>query len=244
MTEPPQRFFFCHLQKTAGTTLIRRMRSDFPRGAVYPERPADTRNPDVARVISVPRLLEEWERRRDEIRVVTGHFPLCVTELLGAEFITMTVLRHPLERTISYMRHHRRRTPADADLTLEEVYDDDLRFNGLIHNHMTKMLSLTPDEMEDGLLTRVEFTPERLERAKQRLSAVDVVGLQEEFDSFCAELSERFGWSLEDQLAPKQHPPHELDPGFRDRILEDNAHDLDLYEFGRTLVSERAGVAQ
>ena len=243
MTGREQRFFFCHLQKTAGTTLIRRIRSDFPPGAVYPERPEDARNPDVARVISVPRLVEEWERRGDEIRVVTGHFPLCVTEVLGAEFVTMTVLRHPLERTISYMRHHRRRTPADADLTLEEVYDDDLRFNGLIHNHMTKMLSLTPEEMEDGVLTRVEFTPERLERAKERLSGIDVVGLQEEFDSFCAELSERFGWSLDDQLSPKQHPPEELEPAFRDRILDDNAHDLELYDFGRRLVSERAALA-
>ena len=83
----------------------------------------------------------------------------------------MTVLRHPLERTVSYLRDHRRRTPADADLTLEEVYDDDLRFHGLIHNHMTKMLSLTPEEMDEGVLTRVEFTPERLERAKERLAA-------------------------------------------------------------------------
>ena len=47
---------------------------------------------------------------------------------------------------------------------------------------MTKMLSLTPEEMDDGVLTRVEFTPERLERAKERLTEVDVVGLQEEFD--------------------------------------------------------------
>ena len=244
MTAPPQRFFFCHLQKTAGTTLIRRIRSDFPPEAVYPEQPSDPRGSGVARVISVQRLVEEWEHRGEEIRVVTGHFPLCVTEVLRAEFVTMTVLRHPLERTISYMRHHRRLTPADADLTLEEVYGDDLRFHGLIHNHMTKMLSLTPDEMEDGVLTRVEFTPERLERAKQRLSRIDVVGLQEEFESFCAELSERFGWSLDDQLAPKQHPPYELDPAFRDRILEDNADDLELYEFGRRLVSERAGIAR
>ena len=96
----------------------------------------------------------------------------------GRGFTTLTVLRQPLERTVSYLRHHRRRTPEDAELTLEEVYDDDLRFHGLIHNHMTKMLSLTPEEMNEGVLTRVEFTPERLERAKERLAGVDVVGLQ------------------------------------------------------------------
>ena len=244
MTDSRQRFFFCHLQKTAGTTLIRRIRSEFPAGAVYPERAADTRDPDVTRVISVDRLLSEWERRRDEIRVVTGHFPLCVTELLGAEFTTMTVLRHPLERTISYMRHHRRRTPTDAGLTMEQVYDDDLRFHGLIHNHMTKMLSLNPPEMTGGVLTDVEFSPERLERAKERLAGVDVVGLQEEFELFCAELSERFGWSLHDRLSPRQHPPLELEPGFRDRILEDNADDLELYDFARRLVAERAGAVR
>jgi hypothetical protein len=244
MSASPRRFFFCHLQKTAGTTLIRRIRGEFPPGTVYPERTTDTRDPDVARVISVERLRDEWERRGDQIRVVTGHFPLCVTEVLGADFTTMTVLRHPLERTISYMRHHRRRTPADADLTLEEVYGDDLRFEGLIHNHMTKMLSLTPEEMDAGLLTRVEFTPERLERAKARLTAVDVVGLQEDFDGFCSELSARFGWSLDDRLALKQHPPLELEPGLRNRILEDNADDLELYEYGRRLVADRAGVAR
>jgi hypothetical protein len=141
------------------------------------------------------------------------------------------------------MRHHRRRTPTDADLTMEQVYDDELRFHGLIHNHMTKMLSLTAEEMADGVLTRVEFSPERLEWAKERLAGVDVVGLQEEFDAFCAELSQRFGWSLDDRLSPRQHPPLELEPGFRDRILEDNADDLELYDFGRRLVAERAGVA-
>src|SRR5215207_2468714 len=129
MAPAPDRFFFCHLQKTAGTTLIRRIRGEFPAGAVYPERSPDPRTPDVASVISVRRLLQEWDRRGDEIRVVTGHLPLRVTELLGLEFTTMTVLRHPLARTISYLRHHRRRTPADAELTLEEVYDDDLRFH-------------------------------------------------------------------------------------------------------------------
>jgi hypothetical protein len=235
----PERFFFCHLQKTAGTTLIRRIRSDFPEGAVYPKR---DRSGDIERVISVDRLRAAWADRGDSIRVITGHFPLCVTDLLGAEFKTLTVVRHPLQRTISYMRHHRRRTPADRELPLEQVYHGELRFHGLVHNHMTKMLSLTVDEMDAGVLTRVEFTPERLERAKERLAGVDVVGLQERFEDFTAELSRRFGWSLHDQLAPKQHPPLDLDPSFRDRILADNADDLELYEFAQRLVADRSRV--
>ena len=36
--------------------------------------------------LMVPMLLRRWEARRDEIRVVTGHFPLCTIELLDADF--------------------------------------------------------------------------------------------------------------------------------------------------------------
>jgi hypothetical protein len=240
MSSPERRFFFCHLQKTAGTTLIRRIRGDFPERAVYP---LPTDGDPIARVISVDNLLSVWADRRDEIRVVTGHFPLCTAELLGGDFTTLTVVRHPLDRTVSYLRHHRRRTPEDADLTLEQVYDDEFRFHGLIHNHMTKMLSLAPAEMDDGALTRVRFTPERLERAKERVSDVDVVGIQEDFESFCRELSERFGWSMADSLSPKPHAHGDLSPPFRDRILEDNAYDVELYEFARRLVAERAPVS-
>ena len=235
------RLFFVHLQKTAGTTLIRRIRHQFPEPAVYPHPATD--GDGIARVISVDHLLSVWAARRDEIQVVTGHYPLCVTELLEAQFISVTLLRHPLARTISYLRDHRRRTPADAELTLEQVYDDDLRFNGLIHNHMTKMLSLLSEEMTDGALTRVKFTPERLERAKERLAGADVVGLQEEFEGFWRELASRFGWPPGDHARHRARPPAELSRAFRDRILTDNADDLELYEFARRLVAHRSQVA-
>jgi hypothetical protein len=239
MSADQRRFLFVHLQKTAGTTLISRIRSEFPERAVYPI-PSD--GDWIARVISVDHLLAIWAARGDEIRVVTGHFPLCTAELLGGGFTTLTVLRNPLDRTVSYLRHHRRLTPADAGLTLEEVYDDEFRFNGLIHNHMTKMLSLLPEEADSGALTRVEFTKERLERAKQRLAGVDAIGLQEDFESFWRQLATRFGWSLGDRAPRAGGPPTGLSREFRERILADNAHDIELYEFARRLVAERSRV--
>lgn len=237
MNAERRRFFFVHLQKTAGTVLIRRIRDCFDQRAVYP---VASDGDEIARVISVGHLLDVWRARGAEIEVVTGHFPLCTTELLGGEFATLTALRHPLDRTISYMRHHRRLTPADAQLRLREVYEDGFRFNALIHNHMTKMLSLLPEEMSDGALTEVAFTPQRLERAKQRLETVDAVGLQEDFGGFCELLAERFGWRLGRPRRRAPRPPVELAADFRRRILEDNAADLELYEFARQLVEHRA----
>jgi hypothetical protein len=235
------RFFFVHMQKTAGTRLTRAIRDRFPERAVYPH---DLDGDRIARVISVDHLRAVWASRGDEIQVICGHFPLCTTELLGGGFTTLTILRHPLERTISYLRHHQRRTPTDADLSLEEVYDDEFRFHGLVHNHMTKMLSLSPEEMTEGAVTRVEFTPERLELAKERLANVDAVGLQSDYEGFSRELSERFDWDLGDPLPPRiERPPAEISDSFRDRVLADNSDDLALYEFAQGLVARRSRVA-
>ncbi len=186
-------------------------------------------------------LVARWAVRGDQIHVVAGHFPLCTTELLPVEFTTFTVLREPVERTLSYLRHHRLLVAEDRDKPLEEIYDDPLRFHGMVHNHMVKMFSLTTDEMTSGMMTHVEFTPDRLARAEEQLATVDVVGLQEDFDGFCDELEARFGWDLGEPVVANTTAPTDVPPALVDRIVEDNALDVELYDFARRLVSERAG---
>jgi hypothetical protein len=224
------RVFFVHMQKTAGTALWRRLKNQFPPEAVYPG-PGDGDPP--ATVLSVDHLMARWEIRKQQIRVVTGHYPLYTAELLGESFSTITLLRDPVERTLSYLRHHRETTPEDHDRSLEEIYDDPLRFE-LLHNHMVKMLSLSIEEMTDGALTPVEFTRDRLETAKRRLETVAVVGFQECFDEFCRELTRRFGWSLGQPVFMNRSTPVPVPEAFRARIARDNAPDVELYETART----------
>ena len=226
----PRRFFFMHLQKTAGTALWGRLKRHFEPAEVYPG-PGDGEPP--LSVLTVDHLVERWRARRDEIRIVTGHFPLCVTDLLDARFTTLTVLREPVERTLSFLRHHREMTPADRDRPLEEIYEEPLR-RELVHNHMVKMLSLTAEEMTDGALTHVEFSREHLERARERLDGMDVVGFQEQFEEFCAELERRFGWDLGDPVVANRTERVEVSEAFRARIASDNALDTELYEFARS----------
>ncbi len=192
----PRRFFIVHMQKSAGTSLRDRLRNQFPESAIYPNR-TDGADKRVS-VISLRHLLERWDARGDEIRLVAGHFPLATTEVLGAPFVTLTVLRPPVERTLSYLRHQRGINKADAEKTLEEIYEDPFRFNALIRNHMTRMLSLTREELiaGDGVLGDVEDTPERLERAKRALETLDCFGLQPHFEEFCRELEIRYSIDL------------------------------------------------
>jgi hypothetical protein len=223
------RFFFMHLQKTAGTALWRRLKEQFDPGAVYPG-PGDGEPPLTT--LSVEHLVDRWRVRRDEIVVVTGHFPLCTMELLGERFTTLTLLREPVERTLSYLRHHRESTPEDADRSLEEIYDDPLRF-ALAHNHMVKMLALRSEEMENGALSPMTFTRARLDDAMAALRQIDVVGFQEDFDAFCDELETRFGWDLGPPLFMNRTSPVEVPDAFRARVAADNALDVELYEFAR-----------
>jgi hypothetical protein len=227
------RFFFVHVQKAAGTSLVFRLRRLFGRSAIYPPES------DRGNTIMVDDLLARWRTHADEIAVVTGHFPLCTTELLDASFSTLTVLREPVERTLSYLRHHRQLTPEDADKPLEAIYDDPFRFDGFIHNHMVKMFSLAPHEMIAGMLTPVRFTPAHLERAKANLATVDVVGVQERFDEFCDGLRQRFGWDLGPVATLNRTRPGRVADAFRSRIAADNALDVELYAYAQELC-ERA----
>lgn len=225
---PNERVFFCHLQKTGGVSLARMLRDHLGKPAVYPSA-AD--EPGIDSIILTEHLMRHVSARSDEIQVITGHFPLCTTELLDGAFATMTVLREPVERIRSYLCHHRRQTPSDQHLTLAEVYDDDFRFHGLIHNHMVKMLGMTTEEMNAGVVTRLDFNDGHLERAIENLEQIDVVGRLDRYADFVAAIEERFGWNFGGEIEHANiTEPEELDDALLERVVNDNALDLALWE--------------
>jgi hypothetical protein len=234
-SDQPDRYFFVHIMKTAGGSLRRRLINHFGEAAVYPTQGLDGADP-VKLNLSIDHLRERLAARGDEIRVITGHFPLRTTEFIQGRLVTLTLLREPVERMLSFLRQQREIQQANRGKTLEEIYDGQ---HGLADNNMTKMVLLTPAEMRASLLTRVEFTPEDLERAKKALGGIDAVGLQERFEDFCAELSARFGWHLgEPVTGVNATVPIEVPGRFRARIAEDNAFDVELYEFAKRLLND------
>ena len=67
-----------------------------------------------------------------------------------------------------------------------------------------------------------------------------MLGTQEHFEDFCLELEQRFGWTLGQPLWANRTQPDEIPDSLIERIREDNALDLELYEFARDLCEERA----
>ena len=234
-----RRFFVVHLQKTAGTTLRDRFRTTYPDEAIYPNA-SDGRDKRHA-VISVSHLVDRWADRGDEIRVVCGHFPLATIDLLDASFTTLSVLRPPVERTLSYLRHQKKINPADRERSLEEIYEDPFRFHGLVRNHMVRMFSIGSDEMApgDGVLTDIVDTPERLDQAKAGVAGLDAFGLQPRFEEFWHEIATRYDLDPTAAAVSNITEPEDAPRHLVARIEEDNALDIALYEWAETLYHDR-----
>jgi Sulfotransferase family len=235
-SDQPHRYFFVHIMKTAGGSLRRRLISHFGEAAVYPTKGLDGTDPVKAN-LSIDHLRERLAARGDQIRVITGHFPLHTTALIDGRYTTLTLLREPVERMLSFLRQQRRIQGSDRQKTLEETYDD---LRGLADNNMTKMILLTPADMRASMFTPVEFNADQVERAKQTLAQIDAVGLQEHFEDFCDELAARFGWRLgEPVTGVNATVPVEVSESLRARIAGDNACDIELYGFAKQLRASR-----
>ena len=231
----PERFFFVHMQKTGGVSLYMRLQREFGKPGVYPDE-SDGDPATISPQLMVPVLLERWSARHDQIRVVTGHFPLCTGELLDAELRAFTVLREPVERTLSYLRHHRATTPGHGELSLEQIYEDPGNFKHFIQDHMVKMLSMRSAEMTDGMMTVVDLDPGRLRTAKSALEGMEAFGIQDDLEGFAQRLEELHGWRLGPPVHENATEHDDVPASFRRRIAEDNPLDMALYEHARALL--------
>jgi hypothetical protein len=230
-----ERFFFIHVMKTGGGTLRLHIRNNFASDEVFPQPDLDpdlmTANTSLGYLDSLPA-----ERRR-RIRVFTGHFPFMATELVG-EVTTLTLLRDPVERTLSWLRARQRNHGGE----LEAIYEDPMLFEMFVHNHQAKLFSFRAADRPDSYLAGLDVTPDRLELARRNLARVDAIGVQEHFEDFCARLEARFGWTFGEVENRHVSEPVDVPASLRERIAADNGADMELYAFACELCEGRRRV--
>jgi hypothetical protein len=246
---------FVHVMKAGGTTITRNLRETFRLDEIYPAAAQDLAYTqdgelDVQHHLTVPYLQALPPERRQTIRVYIGHFPYVVRELLGFEVLAATLLRDPVERTISLLRQLKRTQPWEeaserrplTELPLEEVYEHPMVFGPLIHDHQTKVFSMTRADEPQTYMDLIDVDSRRLALAKANLAEVEVLGTMEHFGDFLDETQERFGWKVVRGARKNATPEADLtpvDPALRRRIAADNAIDLELYEHAKELVEAR-----
>jgi Sulfotransferase family len=234
-----QKFFFIHVMKTAGWTLREHITANFERDEVYPWEHLDAdmlrANFELAYLTGLP------ASRRARTRVFCGHFPFVAIELLGEEVTTITILRDPVERILSFLRQRKAVHDTDGSMLLEDIYEDQFLFPALIHDHQAKLFALTVDDQPESYMHALDVDAERLELAKRNLERVDVVGTQDRFEELLSGLERRFGWrrGTVERINASPKAPRDASASFRRRIADDNQADIEFYEHAVRLCEQR-----
>lgn len=248
MTPDDKPLFFVHLMKTAGTTLKFRLLASFESNALYPN-PIDD-DDQVFANLNIAYLRSMSDERRRRTLVYAGHFPYCVTEMVGVPVATAAVLRDPVERVVSHLKQLRQNEESwvsDAlerdtwdDPSFEDLYANEYLRRRFFVNYQCRMFALTVADDPEDHLHQIDMNDERLAIAKRHLEHIDVLGLTEDYDPFIAQLHERFGITAEP--FPKVRvgkQDWDVTPELRRQIEQDNVYDIALYEHAQRVLAER-----
>jgi hypothetical protein len=160
--------FFMHIMKTGGFSLATQLFQQYEPESVYGGFGPPQTNPITAtyRYLNPRPLAHLHDGCSSRLQVVAGHFPFAARSLLGEDVVTVTILRDPVERVISFLNHAQRFHTEHVGLPLEAIYEDAWYFPRFYDNHAVKMLAMDRAEMlahlPDDRLQAVGWTDDQL----------------------------------------------------------------------------------
>lgn len=232
---PSRHLLFLHIQKTAGSTLHNII------GRQY--KPSETMNlynmvRDADKVKKLP------PAEREKLRLVKGHFLFGVHEQFSEPCEYITILRDPVERTISHFYHaaedpgnwyHKEIT--SNGYTLKDALEKGFLPN--LENNMVRMLSGN---------NRIPFgtcTEEMLQTARKNLAEhFSIVGIQNRFDEFVLQSAARFHWNRflyyrKKRVGKTRPKQQQLDPEVLEAVKACNQLDQRLFDEWSVIVQQR-----
>ena len=241
MPEPtPHRFFFVHVMKTSGSTFRSHLHDQFP-GACFPGHFTEDERPILDNLL-VSRVLELPPEVHARIRAYSGHFPFVVPSLIDPALVTLTMLREPISRIVSHLKHTKRVEPRHHDHSLEEIYEDPWTFPLFLHDHQVKVLAMTRDDKLESVMDVIDIDDDRMRIALDHLRSVDVLGFTDRHDEFLAECERRFGITHTPARGRWRAATEDWTPSAEllRRIERDNQRDVEFYELALEHAAERA----
>lgn len=212
----PYLIVFLHIPKTGGVTLRHVLRDQYG-----PERTVIVRG----RLVSPD--LEPLQHLDGRVAAICGHFAFGIHQRIQRSAAYLTMLRDPIERTVSHFLYERRNPqpgtspPSDLFSFVEE--------RALAANIHTRLIGGSIDGVDgpvDG------YT---LDTAKRRLGRFAVVGLTDRYDESLLLMRDRFGWSLPFHVRLNTRPDRpsleDLPGGAVAAIVERNSLDVELYKW-------------
>jgi len=219
---------FLHIGKTAGTTLRRVLRRNFPQGDVMivkaRGRPRTETLADFAK-------LPEAERARP--RLIMGHTVFGLHELVPRPSTYVSMVRKPKSLVLSQYTFVQR---TEGHRHHEEV----VRRGMSLEDYIESGLALEMDNSQTRAIAGDLDTPygactdEMLERAKRNVEGhFAVVGMTERFDESLVLMQQAFGWRKISYVRANVAPGKRPEPSERalQLIEEHNRLDIELYRW-------------
>ena len=188
------RFLFIHVMKTGGTSFTDVLSANFKDYQQYPETCLMPDSGFMRRMeayMYLPQLVADVNTLDGQLSMVRAHVPYAVRALLKQNFRVLTILRNPIDRTLSYLKHARKYHPENSDMDLEQIYEDSWLNASFIRNYQTKIFSMSTEEalVRNHLPSGAPELPSALELDKGQ-------PLSEEIDTFRKLFPTRFVWGL------------------------------------------------
>ena len=165
---PKVPFALLHIPKTAGTSLRVALEAALGPNAVLPS--ADYLKRRGGKYLSGKDLGKAYMGASDGLKLIQGHFSFKELQRLAPEAAVMTVLREPVARVVSLLKHHKARHG------IQMAYQDMITLGGpafnAASNHQVKLLSTLPEGAD---------VSEHLESAMATLNKCAAVGVTERY---------------------------------------------------------------
>jgi hypothetical protein len=72
------------------------------------------------------------------------------SQVIEDDVLTLTLLRDPVDRTISALKHFKRLHDRYRELSLEEIYEDEVVFSYFVDNYQTRIFALKAEDKPDA----------------------------------------------------------------------------------------------
>lgn len=239
---PP--FFFLHIAKTAGTSFREIVDSVFV-------------GDGICQAYLYKVILELPEGGLREYRLIRGHYRYDLLRYyLGFDPALITMLRSPVERTISHLRFLKRTKNLSAPLKkfvpVDGVSIDELCFNDVtrnfLKNYQLKQLAYhyNPNMTDSERLMFSDLIdyPSLLPLAKSRIQDSFFVGLAERFEDSVNLFHYSFARKIQNRILPRYNvAPRDKEPEPCHECIESLTDllelDVDLYKYAAKVFEER-----
>lgn len=185
---------------------------------------------------------QNWLEAKHELhnhRLLTGHVPATIVTHLPFETTSLTILRDPVERTISHYfflrsRGHLPLTKQNKPIEIEEFVDHP-GTRGVAYNFQTFQLAVEIDSVGNYADPLSAYDPRK---AIENLQAMTVVGTTENLDLTMSLLHCKLGWDGPDPLATLNPTVpfaarNRLKASTIKAIRNANLCDIEVYEYAR-----------